>query len=656
MTLVLLHLLGCANPPAPPPPPPAATRLSWFIPDGLRADPETFDIFRWAEEGKLPHLHALMQRGTYGYSIPAFPSHTPANFATLLTGATPDVHGVGDGPMHVEGRPLARPSVGGFSASARKIPAIWSLLEGAGKKVFLLSVPGSTPPELGPGGVTVRGRWGGWGPELPAVTFEPVSPERKLEMARSARLFLVGEALTRFVDAPVVAAWPPAPPSDSPPRELDLTCSGAPLYGLLLDTPGDGREGYDHLVLSKDRTTIVGTLRPSEWSDWLPATTEWKGVEVATNQRVELIKLDPSGFFRVRVLFDGLNQVVVDPPAAADTLREATGPMVDFVDSYPAQLVHYPEDKPAFLEEARQSLDWHTRAVDAVATRFNPDVFIHNVYTPNQMLTSLWWMGAVDPKSARYATTPEAEREAAWRDVMWMYTQIDETLGRMAANAGPDTLIVLSSDHGAIPLDRWVRVNNLFAERGWLAVTTDPETGAPEVDWEHSKVVFLNTYHVYVNPDGLGGDWRRGTGPAYEALRSEVIAALDEVRDGEIDPIARITRWEDAEAELHLPTDRVGDLLLTSRPGYAWNEQLTVDRALFGDTKVAGYKQAVSADTTPGLWTPFVIVGPGVTPGRRLDQPVRAIDQLPTILRAMGQPIPETVRGRVLDEVFAPPG
>lgn len=656
MTLVLLHLLGCANPPAPPPPPPAATRLSWFIPDGLRADPETFDIFRWAEEGKLPHLHALMQRGTYGYSIPAFPSHTPANFATLLTGATPDVHGVGDGPMHVEGRPLARPSVGGFSASARKIPAIWSLLEGAGKKVFLLSVPGSTPPELGPGGVTVRGRWGGWGPELPAVTFEPVSPERKLEMARSARLFLVGEALTRFVDAPVVAAWPPAPPSDSPPRELDLTCSGAPLYGLLLDTPGDGREGYDHLVLSKDRTTIVGTLRPSEWSDWLPATTEWKGVEVATNQRVELIKLDPSGFFRVRVLFDGLNQVVVDPPAAADTLREATGPMVDFVDSYPAQLVHYPEDKPAFLEEARQSLDWHTRAVDAVATRFNPDVFIHNVYTPNQMLTSRWWMGAVDPKSARYATTPEAEREAAWRDVMWMYTQIDETLGRMAANAGPDTLIVLSSDHGAIPLDRWVRVNNLFAERGWLAVTTDPETGAPEVDWEHSKVVFLNTYHVYVNPDGLGGDWRRGTGPAYEALRSEVIAALDEVRDGEIDPIARITRWEDAEAELHLPTDRVGDLLLTSRPGYAWNEQLTVDRALFGDTKVAGYKQAVSADTTPGLWTPFVIVGPGVTPGRRLDQPVRAIDQLPTILRAMGQPIPETVRGRVLDEVFAPPG
>ena len=43
-------------------------------------------------------------------------------------------------------------------------------------------------------------------------------------------------------------------------------------------------------------------------------------------------------------------------PEVSDALRKDVGPMVDFVDSYPAQLVYYPEDKAAFLSEAQQSL------------------------------------------------------------------------------------------------------------------------------------------------------------------------------------------------------------------------------------------------------------------------------------------------------------
>ena len=191
----LLTLLGggCARPE-----PPVATGLHWFIPDGFRADPTTFNVFQWAEEGKMPHLQALLKRGSYGYSIPAFPSHTPANFATVLTGSTPRVHGVADGPMHVDGHPLDRPAVSGFSSTARKVPAIWSLMEDAGKSVFLLSGPGSTPPELGPGGVTVRGRWGGWGPELPPVIFESASadrvPTRTIRPPPSRPIFPVADA------------------------------------------------------------------------------------------------------------------------------------------------------------------------------------------------------------------------------------------------------------------------------------------------------------------------------------------------------------------------------------------------------------------------------------------------------------------------------
>ena len=654
----LLTLLGggCA-----PPEPPAATGLHWFIPDGFRADPTTFNVFQWAEEGKMPHLQALMKRGSYGYSIPAFPSHTPANFATLLTGSNPRVHGVADGPMHVDGHPLDRPAVSGFSSTARKVPAIWSLMEDAGKSVFLLSVPGSTPPELGPGGVTVRGRWGGWGPELPPVIFESASADRQRALARSARLFLVGEELTRFISASSAssassaASWPSAPPSERPPLEVDLTDGGAPLFGLLIDPPGDGVVGYDRVALSRDRATVLATLRAGEWSRWLPATARWKGVDVATNQRVEVIRVGADGFFRIRVLFDGLNRLTTDPPEVSDALRTDVGPMVDFVDSYPAQLVYYPEDKAAFLSEAQQSLQWHGAAVDAVYTRYKPDVFVHCIYTPNQMLTSRWWMGFLDPTSRHYGEVGDTERAALWDEVMTMYTAIDDAIGRAVADTGPDTLIVLSSDHGAIPLNRSVRLNNVFAERGWLTATTDPTTGAPVVDWARSKVVFLNAYHVYIAPDGLGGDWHRASGPAYEALRSEVIAALQSLRDGDDAPVDRITHWEDADTDLDLPEARVGDLVVSNRAGFGWTEELTPDRVVFGDPKVTGYKQAVSPDKTPGLWTPFVVVGPGIRAGHRIQDPIRAIDQLPTILRAMGQPIPATVEGHAVAEIFEAP-
>src|SRR6185369_11928576 len=142
--------------------PTSPLKLYWFIPDGVRAEPTLFTVFKWAEEGKLPNIKKLMDRGSYGYSYPNFPSHTPTNFATLLTGAYPEVHGVNDGPMHVIGKPLDSVAIGGFRSTAKKVAPIWKTLEEVGMKVAIVSVPGSTPPEINKG-VVLRGRWGGWG-------------------------------------------------------------------------------------------------------------------------------------------------------------------------------------------------------------------------------------------------------------------------------------------------------------------------------------------------------------------------------------------------------------------------------------------------------------------------------------------------------------
>jgi len=87
-----------------------AIKLHWFIPDGLRADPNVFKIYEWAQQGKLPNLRKMMEMGSYGYSIPVFPSHTPVNYASLFTGTSPLRNGVADGPIHEWGHPLASAS------------------------------------------------------------------------------------------------------------------------------------------------------------------------------------------------------------------------------------------------------------------------------------------------------------------------------------------------------------------------------------------------------------------------------------------------------------------------------------------------------------------------------------------------------------------
>ena len=654
-------LASCSTPQqeeAPPTQPaaqaPAEPGLHWFIPDGMRADPEVFQVFTWAREGKLPNIGSMMERGAWGWSVPTFPSHTPTNFATLLTGALPEVHGVADGPMRIEGHALERPSVGGFSSAARKVPAVWSLLESPTRRAAIVSVPGSTPPELRMDGVTIRGRWGGWGAEFPSVIFERASSKRREELARGARLFFLGQDLTRFAEpAAPEQPWAGAPESEQPPLELDLSLHGQALFGLLVDSPDDPTDGYDRLLVSVDRQQVAATVAQGEWSPWLDATFNWKDTQVASHLRVGAIRIDADGFFRLRVLADGLNRYITEPGEVADALQGDIGPMTDYVDSFPPQLIYYPEDRQAFLDEARMSLEWHKKAVGAIYERYAPGVFVHDIYSPNQMLTSRWWLGYLDPKSKRYGDVTEQEREELWGEVWEMYKGLDAIIGEALARADKGDVVVLSSDHGAAPLDRWVRLNNFFASKGWLTTAPDPKTGTPVVVWEKSKVVYLKMDNVYVHPDGLGGAWERGSGPAYEQLRDEVVVALQGLADDDgVKPLLQAVKWEQVEEFLDLPPDRVGDLVVANRPGYGWNEELTKSGDIFQVPLKTGYKQAMPAADTPALWTPFVIVGPGVRPGHKIAEPIRHIDQLPTILTAMGEQVPEHVQGKVLAELF----
>jgi len=79
---------------------------------------------------------------------------------------------------------------------------------------------------------------------------------------------------------------------------------------------------------------------------------------------------------------------------------------------------------------------------------------------------------------------------------------------------------------------------------------------------------------------------------------------------------------------------------------------VTADGQVFHDSLKGGYKQAILPESTDAMLTPFVIAGPGVKKNHRLEQPIRHIDQYPTIMTLLGRKIPDFVEGKPLAEVL----
>ncbi len=613
-------------------------QLYWFIPDGLRAENVVMKVYDWAEAGELPNFQWMMRHGAYGYSIPVFPGHTTANTATLMTGASPRVHGVSDILMRASGHPITRPAFNGFSSFAKKVAPMWFTLENFGRQVALLSMPGSTPPEIS-NGIVVRGRWGGWGTEFAPIIFFAGSARECADM---------DAGFTHCVVLDKPSSWKiKLPASERPAQEALLEGYGAQVFAYVYDSVADNKLNYDRVLLSLDKKTALADIAVGEWSEW----TDLPLAALTLPVKFRLIRAGAAGSLRLRFFYDNLNESLVVPSPLNKKIHRVVGPMVDFADEYPPQLVYFPEDKKTFLEEAAMSFAWHRKMVGFLVKNTASQIVMHDLYTPNQMLTSRWWLPYLDPKSAKYGDISESERAVLWGEVKGMYKQVDAVLGEVIANATPETFIVLSSDHGVVPLSQEVLINNWLAKRGFLKVKRN-EHGQAVVDWAHTRAVFLQMMQVFISPEGFAKPYSRNSSATSEKLKSEVMQALRELQTSAgVSPFAEILDVAAASKDLGLPEDRIGDLTVAFQAGFSGVEQVSTDGALFKNTLKGGYKQGV-LPSEEGMLTPFMIVGPGVKAGFRLPEKIHHQDQYPTIFKLMGLPAPSFVEGRVVTELL----
>ncbi|MBI2424596.1 MAG: alkaline phosphatase family protein [Candidatus Hydrogenedentes bacterium] len=105
------------------------------------ADPAL--LSQWMDAGLLPHLAALRTRGTFCPLTTTRPPVTFPAWTTCVTGVNPGKHGIFDFTRQQRGAHAIR----FINSTYRRVPALWNILSSAGKRVCVVGVPATYPPE-----------------------------------------------------------------------------------------------------------------------------------------------------------------------------------------------------------------------------------------------------------------------------------------------------------------------------------------------------------------------------------------------------------------------------------------------------------------------------------------------------------------------------
>ncbi len=107
-------------------------------------DGATFDLIGpWAESGKLPTLKKLMDSGAWSELRSTVPPVTASAWSSFMTGKNPGAHGLFDFMRRRKGSYDLAP----VSALDRDSKAVWDLIGDAGKRVIVMNVPVTWPPQ-----------------------------------------------------------------------------------------------------------------------------------------------------------------------------------------------------------------------------------------------------------------------------------------------------------------------------------------------------------------------------------------------------------------------------------------------------------------------------------------------------------------------------
>ncbi len=316
------------------------------------------------------------------------------------------------------------------------------------------------------------------------------------------------------------------------------------------------------------------------------------------------------------------------------------------------------------------------------------DLYINVIQVLDQ-LQHLFW----DILSNPAMQTESASR--LWPLIERCYANLDEAIGQRLDRLSPDTTLFLVSDHGFQPVKTWFNVNRWLAQAGFLKfeqgqmgvksvlaqvgltrenikalirrvdslglrrrvgrltrATISRKLGeslALPIDWAQT-VAYSGTRTnegIFLNVKGRDPQGIVEPGAQYEEIRERIMNELSRLVDAETGErvVTAVYRREDVHQGKYL--DLMPDILfcLDDKP-YLVSDSTTTTRVF----------DPISRDYVQGRHHSLGIVaayGAGVAKGANT-RDAHIVDVAPTILYAMGLPVPRDMDGRVLTEAFDP--
>ena len=482
--------------------------------------------------GRLPNLARLEREGSFAPLGTSVPPQSPVAWSDFITGTDAGGHGIFDF-IHRDPKTMAPyfstssveepghvirigkwqiPLTGGTVRLLRRREAFWEALEKRGIATTIMRIPANFPPsgtaghELsGMGTPDILGTYG---------TFTFYTSDARRFAGREIGGGKVIEAIPR---ENVVKAALYGPPNPFRVKREIVTAD----FTVYLDPD----QPVAKLVVG-DQAAI---LAAGEWSDWVPVSFTLAPTQtLATICRFYLKSVRPAFQLYVSpVNIDPLDPAlpISTPASFAAELAEAGGRfytqgMPEDTAAYAAGVLSPDE----FLAQAKIAGDEVIAQYRLLLGRFSGGLLFY--YFGNADQTQHMMFRAMDPGHPAY----DAARDAPYRDVIpSLYARFDEIVGYTLARIGPETTLIVMSDHGFASWRRSMNLNAWLRDNGYLAVRDprlrkDPGMLA-NVDWSRTRAYGFGLNGLYVN---LASREKAGIVPGAEraALLDEIGARL----------------------------------------------------------------------------------------------------------------------------------
>ena len=617
--------------------------------DGL--DPNLVE--RWMAEGRLPKLEALARDGSFSRLRTTYPSISPVAWASFMTGVDPARHNVFDflnrdlrtykptlssSEVHAAPRtlrvgswvlPLSKPVVRGM----RKSKAFWTILGEHGIASNVLRVPLTFPPEKFAGAL------------LSAMCIPDLRGTQS--------------TFTYYTTDPAKAGTAGAAPDTTGGERHLVELRDGAIEATLLGPENSLRSGGEpleipfRLEVDRERKSCVLRIGRRRWKLGLREYSPWirldfkagLGVRVRGIARFYVTHIEPEvGLYVTPINIDpGSPALPISFPGYYSIyLSKLIGEFatLGFAEDFSA-LNEGVIDEGAFLEQA---LDCHEEREKMFfnALRKSREGVVACVFDGTDRLQHMFFRYLDDDHPANRGRDTTRYKHT----IREMYERVDDMVGRVRQELGPDDQLVVLSDHGFRSFRRGVNLNTWLHQNGMLVLREGSEPGEwfENVDWSRTQAYAFGLAGIYINQKGREAQGCVEPGAETEAVKRRLIDALSGLRD-ETGEVAILRIIDNCVVHPSGPyRDNGPDLIVGYNEGYRASWEGAVGRltdALFID------------NDRP--WSGDHCIDPELVPGVLFsDRAIRAddpgiVDLAPTILTLFGVSVPDHMTGVALE-------